>query len=61
MMFIRAYLQETQAMVLDAHGRAFASFFGGTCSRGIYDNVKTAVGTVFVGKERQYNRRFLQM
>jgi hypothetical protein len=33
----------------------------GACTRGIYDNMKTAVETVFVGKERQYNRRFLQM
>ncbi|OYR22378.1 istA-like transposase domain protein [Brucella thiophenivorans] len=47
-------------MVFDAHDRAFA-FFGGACTRGIYDNMKTAVETVFVGKERQYNRRFQQM
>jgi hypothetical protein len=33
----------------------------GTCGRGIYDNMKTAVETVFVGKNRLYNRRFLQM
>ena len=26
-----------------------------------YDNIKTAVETIFVGKDRQYNRRFLQM
>ena len=36
-------------------------FFKGTCRRGIYDNMKTAVDTIFVGKERVYNRRFLQM
>jgi transposase len=60
MMFVRAYPRETQEMVFDAHDRAFA-FFGGTCTRGIYDNMKTAVETVFVGKDRQYNRRFLQM
>jgi hypothetical protein len=47
-------------MVFDAHDRAFA-FFRGACGRGIYDNMKTAVETVFVGKDRQYNRRFLQM
>jgi hypothetical protein len=35
--------------------------FKGACTRGIYDNMKTAVETVFVGKERQFNRRFLQM
>jgi hypothetical protein len=60
MMFARAYPRETQEMVFDAHERAFA-FFKGACTRGIYDNMKTAVETVFVGKDRQYNRRFLQM
>ena len=60
MMFVRAYPRETQEMVFDAHERAFA-FFRGACSRGIYDNMKTAVETIFVGKDRQYNRRFLQM
>src|SRR6202035_2538665 len=60
MMFVRAYPRETQEMVFDAHERGFA-FFKGACTRGIYDNMKTAVETIFVGKERQYNRRFLQM
>ena len=60
MMFFRAYPRETQEMVFDAHDRAFA-FFKGTCTRGIYDNMKTAVETVFIGKDRLYNRRFLQM
>jgi transposase len=60
MMFARAYPRETQEMVFDAHDRAFA-FFKGSCARGIYDNMKTAVETIFVGKDRQYNRRFLQM
>jgi DNA replication protein DnaC/transposase len=60
MLFVRAYPRETQEMVFDAHDRAFA-FFKGTCRRGIYDNMSTAVDTVFVGKDRAYNRRFLQM
>ena len=60
MMFVRAYPRETQEMVFDAQERAFA-FFKGACSRGVYDNMKTAVETIFVGKDRQYNRRFLQM
>jgi len=46
--------------VFDAHARGFA-FFGGVPLRGIYDNMKTAVTTVFVGKERVFNRRFLVM
>ncbi len=60
MLFVRAYPRETQEMVFDAHDRAFA-LFKGTCGRGIYDNMKTAVETIFVGKGRLYNRRFLQM
>jgi transposase len=60
MPFVRAYPRETQEMVFDAHDRAFA-FFKGACTRGIYDNMKTAVDTILVGRERAYNRRFLQM
>src|SRR5271166_5972101 len=60
MPFVRAYPRETQEMVFDAHQRGFA-FFKGACTRGIYDTMKTAVETVFVGKDRLYNRRFLQM
>ena len=56
MLFVRAYPRETQEMVFDAHDRAFA-LFKGTCQRGIYDNMKTAVTTILVGKERLYNRR----
>jgi transposase len=60
MLFVRAYPRESQEMVFDAHDRAFA-FFKGACQRGIYDNMKTAVEAIFVGRERAYNRRFLQM
>jgi hypothetical protein len=45
--------RETQEMVFDAHDRAFA-LFKGTCVRGIYDNMKTAVETIFVGKGRLF-------
>ena len=31
--------------------------WGGACERGIYDNMKTAVDAVFVGKDRKFNRR----
>jgi transposase len=60
MLYVRCYPRETQEMVFDAHDRAFA-LFKGTCGRGIYDNMKTAVETIFVGKGRLYNRRFQQM
>jgi transposase len=58
--FVVAYLRETQEMLFDAHDKAFA-FFGGLPLRGIYDNLKTAIDTVFVGKDRQFNRGFLKM
>jgi len=52
MPFLRAYFRETQELVFDAHDKAFA-FFGGVCRRGIYDNMKTAVGAIFVGTARR--------
>ncbi len=58
--FLVAYPRESQEMVFDAHARAF-EFFGGVPRRGIYDNMKPAVDTIFVGRERRYNRRFLVM
>ena len=57
---VQIFPRESQEMVFEAHERAFR-FFGGVCRRGIYDNMKTAVSTVFVGKERAYNRRFQEM
>ncbi|MBU1457003.1 MAG: IS21 family transposase [Proteobacteria bacterium] len=58
--FLVAYPRESAEMVFDAHNRAF-SFYGGTCRRGIYDNMSTAVTKVLEGKDRIFNRRFLQM
>jgi transposase len=60
MIFARAYMRESQEMVFDAHEKAFV-FFKGTPRRGIYDNMKTAVDSVFVGKDRAFNRRFEQL
>ena len=57
---LRAYPRETQEMVFDAHEHAFR-FFGGSCQRGIYDNMRTAVSAIFVGRQRTFNRRFLQL
>jgi hypothetical protein len=45
-------------MVFDAHNRAFA-FFGGVPERMVYDNLKAVVETIFTGKERLFNRRFM--
>jgi transposase len=55
--FCIAYTRETLEMVLNAHSCAF-EFFGGVCRRGIYDNLKTVVTKVLMGKDRVFNRRF---
>jgi len=60
MFMVIAYLRESQEMVFDAHQRAF-HIFGGSCRRGLYDNMKTAVTRILRGKERDFNRRFEQM
>ena len=60
MPFCVAYMRETLEMVLDAHVRAFG-FFGGACRKGIYDNLKTVVSKVLMGKERVFNRRFTSL
>ncbi len=58
--FVVAYFRESQEMVLDAHNKAF-QYFEGTCKRGIYDNMSTAVTRILKGKQREYNQRFVQM
>ena len=57
---VRAYLLQTHEMLFDAHGQAFR-VFGGVPRRGIYDNMRTAVDRVGVGKRRQVNARFSAM
>nr|MCH9697219.1 IS21 family transposase [Gammaproteobacteria bacterium] len=59
-MFVIAYPRETQEMVLDAHNQAFA-FYGGVPLQMIDDNLTTVVDAVFVGKERQFNLRFMTL
>lgn len=54
------YPNEQQEMVLDAHNKAFA-WFNGCCKKGIYDNMKTAVSKILIGKNRIFNQRFLQL
>lgn len=60
MPFCAAFERQEMAMVAEAHIRAH-DFFGGLCERGIYDNPKTIVQSIGAGKEREYNRRFLQL
>jgi transposase len=58
--FVIAYVRESLEMVMDAHAQAFA-FFGGVCRRGIYDNMKTVVTKILLGKERTFNPHFLAL
>lgn len=58
--FIKAFPNQRIDMLVDAHNCAF-EFLGRTCKRGIYDNMKTAVTNIGVGKERVFNEQFLAM
>ena len=57
---VRAYPLQTHEMLFDAHYHAFR-VLGGVPRRGIYDNMRTAVDRVGLGKKRQVNARFLAM
>ena len=52
-----AYPSQGHEMLFDAHTRSFAAL-GGIPSRGIYDNMRTAVDKVKRGKDRVVNARF---
>ncbi len=54
------YPNEQLEMVMAAHEEAF-KFFGGCCKNGIYDNMKTAVKRILIGKDRIFNEKFAQM
>lgn len=54
------YPNEKLEMVMAAHDEAF-KFFDGTCKSGIYDNMKTAIKKILVGKDRELNSTFAQM
>lgn len=58
--FLRAYPLQTHEMLFDAHVEAFR-VLGGVPRRGIYDNMRTAVDKIGVGKARQVNLRFQAM
>jgi transposase len=58
--WLTAYPMQSQEMLFDAHAQAFAAF-GGVPRRGIYDNMKTAVDRVGLGKARAVNHRFQAM
>lgn len=57
---VRAYPLQTHEMLFDALTQAFR-VLGGVPQRGIFDNMKTAVDRIGVGKIRQVNARFAAM
>ncbi|MEP1589112.1 IS21 family transposase [Sulfitobacter sp.] len=57
---VRAYRLQTHEMLFDAHWHGFR-VFEGVPGRGVYDNMKTAVDRIGVGKKRDVNARFLAM
>ena len=57
---VRAYPLQTHEMLFDALTQAFR-VLGGVPRRGIFDNMKTAVDRIGVGKARQVNARFAAM
>lgn len=60
MSFVIAFHRQAMEMLLEAHVCAH-DFFGGLCTRGIYDNLKTVVSKIGRGKERTYNSRFMAL
>jgi transposase len=60
MSFVMAFPRQSLEMIMDAHIQAH-NFWGGLCGRGIYDNLKTVVSEIGIGKERTYNQRFLAL
>jgi len=58
--WLTAYPTQSHEMLFDAHAQAFAAL-GGIPTRGIYDNMKTAVDKVGRGKARTINARFEAM
>ena len=60
MQFVRAYLRETQEMLLDAFNHALA-FYQGVPKRVLIDNPKTMVVRIGQGKERDFHPRFMAL
>ena len=54
---VRAYLLQTHEMLFDGLTQAFR-VLGGVPRRGIFDNMRTAVDRIGVGKARKVNARF---
>ncbi|MCW2279524.1 IS21 family transposase [Heliophilum fasciatum] len=57
--YVRFYPHQRQEAFLDAHEHSFA-FFGGVPPRILYDNLKTAVKRVLVGRQRDEQDVFIK-
>ena len=57
--FVRFYPHQRQEAFFDAHEHAFA-FFGGIPRQILYDNLKTAVKKVLVGRKREEQDSFIK-
>lgn len=57
--YSRTYRCQKQELMLDAQQRAF-EYFGGTCKRGIYDNLTTAVKKILKGHHRNLQDKFVR-
>lgn len=57
--FVRFYPHQRQEAFFDAHEHAF-SFFGGVPGQILYDNLKTAVKKVLVGRKREEQDAFIK-
>ena len=57
--FVRFYPHQRQESLFDAHEQAFL-YFGGVPSQILYDNMKTAVKRVLVGRRREEQDSFLK-
>ena len=57
--FVRFYPHQRQEAFFDAHEKSF-KFFGGVPSEILYDNLKTAVKKVLVGRKREEQDSFIK-
>ena len=61
MLFVRAYPREEPKRWCSTPTTGRLQFSKAPARAAFTDNMKTAVDTIFVGRERAYNRRFLQL
>jgi len=58
--FVRAYERADLISFIDGHVKAF-EYFGGVPKRLAYDNLKSAVTQVKRGRDRELNKKFIEL